>query len=476
MKILKKLLKPYLIGYILKNNYDEKFSKKCQIFIGEQCVEKMILNLMFTERLYINKIIKEKFNKNIELNPDLSKFDVNTCHLCDEKIKNKPVKNHCHYTSKMLGYAHNKCNLKYEFKKDNVNDDYLINVFVHNSQNFDQSFLIRALQNLDNKIPFSCLPRNSNKFISLQIGPFIFKDSYLFLDKSLDYLTKTINDKDRISLKKEFGENYELLCKKWIYPYDYFNNTKKYNEQKLPKKEEFVDKINNKNISDKDYTHAKNVFEKFECKNLLDYSILYLKTDLCHLSDVFQKFSDFAYETYELDPRHSYTLPGFSWESMLKMTKIELELISNADMYLFLMDTIRGGITVCNKKHVITDNKYINKNTKNNKCLLYSNANNLYEYSMSQKLPYKNFNWSTNLSLDKIQKGIYEVDLEIPTNLHNKFKDYPIAPEIKNIPENMLSNYQKYLTDKLNIKYSEKDKKLTLDLLPKKIIKYIIKI
>ena len=37
-----KLLKLYLIGYILKSNYDEKFSKKCQIFIGEQCVEKII--------------------------------------------------------------------------------------------------------------------------------------------------------------------------------------------------------------------------------------------------------------------------------------------------------------------------------------------------------------------------------------------------------------------------------------------------
>ena len=95
---------------------------------------------------------------------------------------------------------------------------------------------------------------------------------------------------------------------------------------------------------------------------------------------------------------------------------------------------------------------------------------------MSQKLPYKNFKWSTKLSLDKLQTGIYEVDLEIPTNLHDKFKDYPLAPEIKYTPENMLSNYQKYLSDKLNIKCSEKDKKLILDLLPKKIIKYIIKI
>ena len=372
----------------------------------------------------------------------------------------------------MLGYAHNKCNLRYKLKKDNVNDDYLINVFAHNSQNFDQSFLIRALHNLDNKIPFSCLPRNSNKFISVQIGSIIFKDSYLFLDKGLDYLTKTIDDIDRILLKQEFGENYQLLTKKGIYPYDYFDNPKKYNEQKLPNKEEFFNKINNKNISDDVYNHAKNVFEKFKCKNLLDYSILYLKTDLCHISDVFQKFSNFAYETYEIDPRHSYKLPGFSWQAMLKLTEIELELISDPDMYLFLMDTIRGGVSVCNKKHVIADNKYIDKNTKNNKYLLYLDANNLYGFSMIQPLPYKNFRWSNNLTLDKLQTGIYEVDIEIPKELHEKFKDYPLASEIKSIPKNNLSEDQKYLNNKLDIKYTEKDKKLILDLLPKKIKKF----
>ena len=131
------------------------------------------------------------------------------------------------------------------------------------------------------------------------------------------------------------------------------------------------------------------------------------------------------------------------------------------------MDTIRGGISVCIKKHVIADNKYINKSTKNNKYLLYLDANNLYGYSMIQSLPYKNFKWSNNLTLDEIQTGIYEVDIEIPTNLHDKFKDYPLVPEIKNISENNLSEYQKYLNKKLNIKYSEKDKKLILDLLSK---------
>ena len=133
---------------------------------------------------------------------------------------------------------------------------------------------------------------------------------------------------------------------------------------------------------------------------------MYLKTDICHLSDVFQKFSDFAYKTYNLDARHSCTLPGYSWQSMLKMTKIELELISDSDMYLFLMDTIRGGITVCSKKFIKADNIYTRKvhdessnkkvskkikTSDSNKFIMYLDANNLYGNSMSKPLLFKKF-------------------------------------------------------------------------------------
>ena len=60
--------------------------------------------------------------------------------------------------------------------------------------------------------------------------------------------------------------------------------------KKRKKKIENTIKLNNKNISNEDYKHALNVFKTFECKDLLDYSILYLKTYICHLSDVFEKF------------------------------------------------------------------------------------------------------------------------------------------------------------------------------------------
>ena len=104
---------------------------------------------------------------------------------------------------------------------------------------------------------------------------------------------------------------------------------------------------------------------------------------------------------------------------------------------------------------------------------MYLDANNLYGYSMSKPLPYKNFKWSNDLTLDpnNLQKRIYEVDIEIPKNLHDKFKDYPLCPEIKN----MLSEFQKYLNDKLNTKYNDKEKKLLLDLLPKKNYKMYYK-
>ena len=162
---------------------------------------------------------------------------------------------------------------------------------------------------------------------------------------------------------------------------------------------------------------------------------------------------------------------------MLKMTKIELELISDSDIYLFLMDTIRGGMTVCNKKFVKADNIYTRKKDENsdiNKYLMYLDANNLYVLSMSKPLPYENFKWSNvipsevSLNENNLKTGIYEVDIKIPENLLNKFKDFPLCPEIKSINENNLSEYQKYLNDKLDIKYNEKDKELILDLSPKK--------
>ena len=66
IKSHEKLLKPYLVNYILKCNYNEKFSKKCQIFVGFNCISKMLYNLLTKDNDYINDII-EHFNKKLKI-------------------------------------------------------------------------------------------------------------------------------------------------------------------------------------------------------------------------------------------------------------------------------------------------------------------------------------------------------------------------------------------------------------------------
>ena len=78
---------------------------------------------------------------------------------------------------------------------------------------------------------------------------------------------------------------------------------------------------------------------------------LYLKTDVLLLADVFEKFIKTCMDYYGLDPCHYCSAPGLSWDAMLKMTKIELETISDIDVHLFIEKSMRGGISYIAKRH-----------------------------------------------------------------------------------------------------------------------------
>ena len=62
---------------------------------------------------------------------------------------------------------------------------------------------------------------------------------------------------------------------------------------------------------------------------------------------------------YGLDPCHYFSSPGLSWYTMLKMTEIELELISDIDMHLIMEKGMSGGIAYIAKRHSKTNNKYM---------------------------------------------------------------------------------------------------------------------
>ena len=81
------------------------------------------------------------------------------------------------------------------------------------------------------------------------------------------------------------------------------------------------------------------------------------------------------------------------------MTGIELEKISDIDKYLFIEKGLRGGISYIAKRHAKANNENLNDYDpgKPPTFISYLDMNNLYEWAMSEYLPYGRFKWLKNI-------------------------------------------------------------------------------
>ena len=86
---------------------------------------------------------------------------------------------------------------------------------------------------------------------------------------------------------------------------------------------------------------------------------MYVATDVLLLADVFENFRKVCQEKYGLDPAHYYSAPGLSWDELLKKTKVELELLTDLDMHLFIERGMRGGISMVSKRHAKANNPLV---------------------------------------------------------------------------------------------------------------------
>ena len=110
---------------------------------------------------------------------------------------------------------------------------------------------------------------------------------------------------------------------------------------------------------------------------------------------MFENFRDMCIKEYELDPAHFVSLPGLAWQACLKKTNIELELLTDYDMLLMVEIGIRGGICHSIHRYAKANNKYMQNNNNNEESsyIQYLDANNLYGWVMSKKLPVNGFKW-----------------------------------------------------------------------------------
>ena len=389
------------------------------------------------------------------------------CWICGEELGNDRVRDHCHFTGRYRGPAHNKCNLKYRKPKN-------ISVFFHNLSGYDSHLFIKKLGTPNKNENIDCIPNNEEKYISFSktivTGQYtnkkgkvkdktfkiVFKDSLKFMSSSLGALVNNLPAFKNL-LNYFTPKQTELLKQKGFYPYEYMDSEEKFNDTKLPPREAFYSKLSGKGITEKDYEHAGNVWNSFKMKTFKEYHELYNIMDVLLLADVFENFRDLCLKIYGLDPVYYFTAPGLAWDACLKMTSVKLELLSDSNMLLMFEEGIRGGISIISNRYGEANNKYMRKGFNKNKpskYLMYLDANNLYGCAMSEKLPTHGFKWLLDREIGKLFNNqvlqvwekipcILEVDLEYPENLHDLHNDYPFCPErvkCKNGVEKLIPN------------------------------------
>ena len=197
---------------------------------------------------------------------------------------------------------------------------------------------------------------------------------------------KKTKDQGEGVLKKSFNhtsrfwgcdEKFRLMIRKGVYPYEYMDGWKKFEETSLPPKNAFYSRLSIKSISDQNHEHAQQVWNAMEKKTLGCYHDTYIKTDVLLLADVFKTFRNTCLGHYKLDPAHFYTAPGLSWQALLKTAaeycqhekrrkdcelcpdEFRLELLTDIGMLLMVEKGIRSGITQAVKRYVKANNKYM---------------------------------------------------------------------------------------------------------------------
>ncbi|KAK3778630.1 hypothetical protein RRG08_033410 [Elysia crispata] len=220
------------------------------------------------------------------------------CHVCDKPLGGDSVRDHCHITGKYRGAAHSACNLKLRLSPKTTT----IPVVFHNLRGYDSHLLMQAIFKVEERM--SCIPNNTEKYISFSLGQLRFIDSAQFLQANLDKLVSA-NKPEAFLITAQYEPD-------------------QYKRTLLMRKGNYAD--------------------------------LYCRTDVLLLADVFENFRKTSQKQYGLDPANYYTSPGLSWDALLKKTGVELELLTDYDQHLFIEKGMRGGIWMVSKRHARANN------------------------------------------------------------------------------------------------------------------------
>ena len=459
-----------------------------KIFCGANAGEIFLKKLDEIEEQLLLTICKNKapLNVNSLSLEERERFDsALRCEIChvkfdpNDRLKCKNL-DHCHYTNKYRYASCTMCNLL------NRSQNH-IPIYFHNFCSYDSKLLLNVInENTTPRTPPKFLFSNLQKLRYLTYNSYKFKDSLEHLPSSLSKLVSELNNVHQnhtfpifhqSKIIKSFLQENEseqivknkiklLTGGKGIYPYSLCNDAHIMKKiVTFPPIEKFFNDLTNTPCSLEDYHFAMNVYKSFNCKNLYEYTILYNHTDTLILAEIMMVYRKVIQDHFQMDINHFLGIPGLSFNIMLKISKVKLELISDPKICDFFRKSIRGGMSFIATRRAKSD--YIDSNTNKSEKrmthLRYIDGNNLYGSQMLFDLPTGDYRLENAEITQKIEKDLkinnfssfnnrgmfLEVDLEYPKSIHKYHEDFPMAPERYSVTYNELSPLNQSLHRKI---------------------------
>lgn len=437
----------------------------------------------------------------------------------------KIVRDHCHLTGKFRGFAHHECNskdkhqklldifsfngMKYDLKLilQEVDFDELkvtryrktreviaeikedFHLSKEEEKKLRQEIKVRRLDSeiltfndKDYNLTYEstdvrCIQQGGGNFLRFQVRNLVFRDAikmYNVHNSLSDLIDRLYNKGEGY---KKFKSTIDFIMKdyphlspeeveylatsKGHYPYLYFDSYRKLLSTNIPTINDFKN-LYDELPSQEYYNEFLKCWNLLRCKTFGDYTKFYNILDTQQLADILTDYRLEFYKSYEMDPIHFITVPAASWQAMLKLSKVELDLVTDSSIYNIIKSGIRGGNTrVYYNNYDYFEEK--EKETKHSTECWPLDVNGMYSAIMLQHLPTRKIRYS-NDSLDKVletpidaEKGYYVViDFAIKEKYHNYLENYvpifkrdspPDSVKVKLLKKKKnIDNIKKYLS------------------------------
>ena len=353
----------------------------------------------------LEKIILEKTGINMKLLfkniadsfPELG-IRVSTDNIKNESIIENKIKvvhhDHAFKNNNISSFICRECNLQ-------IKNNETIPIFFFNGVKYDNVILLKSLCDMyKDEITLNCVGNSCESFKSIDFKfknmKYSFKslDICNFIKGSIFILSENLSDEDKIITKKNFPDNFDLLKEKARFPYEWLTKENIYDKQ-LPSIDKFYSSLKLQNTSKKQYDKTIEIYKKLKCKNIKDYSEIYMKLDICLQVDVFKNS---IWDKCEVDCSKYITSCSLSLKLMLKYTGVKIQLFKDITMFDYTDKSIMGGLCIATQN--IADN-----NNDGKSVISSCDVCSLYPYIMTQKQPINNYKF-----VDKFNKNRYGQD------------------------------------------------------------------